>query len=259
MKKTAIYLSALLLVAVLPSCNKSSSSTPTPPANTAPTINTPNDAWGVMGVVKLQTSYTTPSYPGVPSYTIDYNIVSALAAFSDAVGSANLVDAGTVKVNDTILTKLQNNGYSFSPSGVASGSDLGLNPNSFSHFWNVSGSGSVTGFTYQHSGYLPPVGTITSSADVQTNAAYTLSVNTISNNCDSIIWIMAGPNGNVRHTTRPGVYSSTFTASEVASLGKGDNLGLVQVTPYYVMPVTINAKKYYFIKESCATKSVNLK
>ncbi len=259
MKKTAIYLSALLLVAVLPSCNKSSSSTPTPPANTAPTVNTPKDAWGVMGVVKLQTSYTTPSYPGVPSYTVDYNIGSALAAFSDAVGSANLVDAGTVKVNDSLLTKVQNNGYGYTPAGVASGSDLGLSTSAYTHNWVVSGSSSVTGFTYQHYGYLPTVGTITSSSDIQTSAAYTLSVNNISNNCDSIIWIMAGPNGNVRHTTGPGVYSNSFSASEVASLGKGDNVGLLQVTPYFVMPATINSKKYYFIKESCATKFVNLK
>lgn len=259
MKKVAIYLSAFVLAAGIHSCKKSSTSTPTAPANTAPTVNTPKDAWGVMGVVRLQTSYTTPSYPGVPSYTIDYNIGSAVAAFSDAVGSATLVDAGTVKVNDSTLTKVQNNGYGFAPTGVATGSDLGLSTSAYTHNWVVSGSSSVTGFTYQHYGYLPTVGTITSSSDVQTSAAYTLSVNNIANNCDSIIWIMAGPNGNVRHTTGPGVYSNSFSASEVGSLGKGDNVGLLQVTPYFVMPATINSKKYYFIKESCATKFVNLK
>ena len=259
MKKIITYLSAIAFAAGLNACNKSSTTTPTAPANNPPTVATPSDAWGVMGVVKLQTSYTTPSYPGVPSMSIDYNIVSALAAFSDAVGSANLVDAGAVKVNDSILTKLQNNGYAFSPKGVASGSDLGLSPSAYTHTWTVGGSGSVTGFSYQHFGYLPTVGTISSSSDIQTSSSYTLSVNNIANNCDSIIWIMSGPNGNVRHTTGPGVYSNTFSASEVGTLGKGDNVGLVQVTPYYIMPATINSKKYYFIKESCATKFVNLK
>lgn len=259
MKKAAIYLSAFFLAAGLHSCKKSSTSTPTPPANNPPTVNTPKDAWGVMGVVKLQASYTTPAYPGVPSYSIDYNVGTAVAAFSDAIGSATLVDAGTVKVNDSTLTKVQNNGYGFTPAGVAAGSDLGLSTSGYTHNWVVSGSAGVTGFTYQHYGYLPTVGSITSSSDIQTSAAYTLSVSNIANNCDSIIWIMAGPNGNVRHTTGPGVYSNSFTASEVGSLGKGDNVGLLQVTPYFVIPATINSKKYYFVKESCATKFVNLK
>jgi hypothetical protein len=259
MKKVAIYLSAFVLAAGLHSCNKGSTSTPTPPANTPPSVTAPSDAWGAMVVVKLKTAYTTPAYPGLPSQTIAYNVGTAAAVFYNAVGATTFVDAGTTKVNDSLLTKLQNNGYAFSPTGIAAGSDLGLNLNGYSHNWTVSGSSNVTALSYSHSGYLPNIGDVVSSTDVATNAAYTLTVDGTSYTADSMIWVLAGPSGHVQHVTGPGVFSNTFSASEVGTVGKGDNQGLVQVAPYFINSTTLNGKKYYFIKESCATKTVSLK
>ena len=258
MKKITIVLSTLAIVASLSSCKKDTT-TPTPPANNPPTVTTPSDAFGALLSIDLLTSFTTPAYPGVPSLNVDYNIGTASAIFTISAGATTFQDAGTVICNDSTLTKASNNGYIFSPNAVAAGSNIGLD-NSVSQFnWSVSGSAAVTSFNFSHTGTLPTIGSITSATSIPTNAAYTLAVSSTSFNADSIIWIMAGPNKNVQHVTAPGVTSSTFTAAEVASLGTGDNLGLLQVAPYRIVPFTKNGKQYYFVKERCVTKSVSLK
>ena len=257
MKKNFILLAALGVFA-LSSCNQKTTTTNNAPANNPPQVNTPSDAYGVLGVVRVLASYSTPSVPGVSSMDLDYKMGVAFAGFSTTTGSATFDDAGNVSVNDSALTKLSNNYYGFTPKGAPNGSDMGISTSSYTYNWNITGSSSVSAFTYTASGYLPGIGKINSSKEINTSSSYTVTLQTAPSNYDSVIWVMAGPSGSVSHITGPGVTSYTFTAAEVGSLGKGENSGLVQVAPYRITPFTKNGKKYYYIHESCATMFGNL-
>lgn len=256
--KKIFWAAAAFCAISISSCKKNDTTAPTTPTNNPPQVNTPSDGFGVIGVVRAQASYTTPSVPGVPSMDLDYNIGTAFAAFSTNAGATSFVDAGNVSVNDSALTKASNNSYAFAPKGASTGSDIGLNTGGSTYNWIITGSGSVTAFTYAATGTLPAIGKINSAKDINTANSYTITLSAPASNCDSIIWLMAGPSGSVQHTTAAGVSSYSFTAAEVGSLGKGDNAGLVQVAPYRVTDFTKNGKKYYYVRESCATKFVNL-
>jgi hypothetical protein len=258
MKKFLLATAALCAI-YLSSCKKNETTNPTPPANNPPQVNTPSDGYGVIGVVKAQASYTTPSVPGVPSMDIDYNIGTAFAAFSTSPGATTFVDAGNVTVNDSALTKTTTNSYAFTPKGAPTGSDIGLNTNTTTYNWTITGSSNVAAFTHTATGSLPSIGKINSAKDINTANSYTITLTANASNCDSIIWVMIGPSGNVQKITGPSTSSCTFSAAEVGSLGKGDNSGIVQVAPYRISDFTKNGKKYYYVRESCATMFVNLK
>ncbi|MCO5281486.1 MAG: hypothetical protein M9931_10600 [Chitinophagales bacterium] len=244
------------------SCKKEDSNTKTntpPNANTPPTVSTPSDAFGVLAVVRVQTAYTLPvAVPGTPS-SIMFSMGVASASFKDDVNATTLVDAGMVSVKDTVLSKVSNtNAYMFTPKGVPDGNNMGFSTNSSSFNWVVSGSSNVPAFNYTATGNFPVVGELTNSKDINTANSYTASLSTIPVYCDSVIWLMAGPSGSVQHVTPP-QSSYTFTATEVGSLGKGDNVGLVQAAGFRITPFTKNSKKYYHVHEACATMSVSLK
>lgn len=259
MRKLFFAITVLGLLGTV-SCNKSNTnSTPTPPANKPPQVTTPSDAQGIIGVARVLASYSTPSVPGVPAMDFDYKMGLAFAYFSDNFGSGTFYDAGNISVIDSALTKAANNTYNYTPTGTPSGNDMGLNTSYNSYLWKVSGSSNVPGFTYSASGSLPGIGKINSSKDINTSSSYTVTLASAPSNCDSIIWLMVGPSGSAQHTTGPSVSSYTFTAAEVGSLGKGDNVGLVQVAPYRINAFLTNGKKYYYVRESCATMFGNLK
>jgi hypothetical protein len=252
---------ALLLAITVSSCKKddNKNNQPTPPANTPPQVNTPGDGYGVLGVARVLTNFSTSSAPGVPSMEFDYIMGLAFAGFKDSPNANTFLDAGNVVVNDSALAKSANNYYSFTPKGAPNGNDMGLNTTLSTYNWSVSGSSSVAGFTYVASGNLPGIGKIKSSKDVNTSSSYTITLSAPATNCDSVLWIMIGPKGSVQHTTAPNTSSYTFSASEVGSIGKGDNMGLLQVAAYRVNDFSQNGKKYYYVRESVATLSVNLK
>lgn len=259
MKK--LFLSSLTLgVLLFSSCNKNeNSSTPTSPSNAPPKINAPSDADGIMGVVKSVVSMSTPSYPGVPAQDYEIEMGLAFASFFDNPGSGNLVDAGNITCQDSVLEKVANHAYNFAPKGAPSTDGAGIATTLSRYSWNVSGGSSVSAFTYNSTLPLPKVERLNSSKDVNTSEAYTASLSVYPLNCDSIVWLMAGPNGSVVHIRPAGGTSYTFTAAEVGSLGKGDGVGMVQAAPFKLTPFTKNGKKYYHVTESCVTMMVNLK
>lgn len=243
------------------SCNKNTNTnTKSNALNTPPQVNTPSDAYGVLGVIRVQTSYTTPvSVPGVTFPPVDFNMGTAIAYFTNSAGATTFVDAGNVSVSDSVLTKSSENSYAFTPKGTPDGSDLGIATSGVSNYnWNISGSSNVPAFNKSLSGVMPVMGRITSSDNVTTSSSYTISLPSVPTNCDSVIWVMIGPSGSVNHITIPQL-SYTFSAAEVGTLGKGDNIGIVQAAAYRVTDFTQNSKKYYYIRETCSTKSVSLK
>jgi hypothetical protein len=70
---------------------------------------------------------------------------------------------------------------------------------------------------------------------------------------------VSGPNASIQKVRAANTQSCTFTAAEMGTLGKGDNSGLLQIAPYRLTSSTQNGKKYYFVKETCVSKFVNLK
>lgn len=260
MKKLFFSLLAFGLFAVT-SCNKTNNNTtPSSSLNTPPQVNTPSDAYGALGVIRVQTTFSTPAtVPGITIPPIDFDMGTAVAFFSNSTGSSTFVDAGNISVQDSALTKASNNAYAFTPKGVPDGSDMGIATSGVSTYnWKVSGSSDVPAFNQSLSGTMPVIGRISSSDNVTTSNSYTVSVASLPTNCDSVIWVMHGPSKSITHITAPQL-SYTFTAAEVGSLGKGDNAGIVQAAAYRVTSFTQNAKKYYYIRETCSTKSVSLK
>lgn len=86
--------------------------------------------------------------------------------------------------------------------------------------WTVAGSGNVPAFNYYHNAYVPTIGTLTSTTDIQTSGAYTISVASISG-ADSVVFVLAGPDASIQKVKAGNTTSCTFTAAEVATLGKG--------------------------------------
>lgn len=257
MKRKLLAVLPLAAMLAVTSCNEGANA-PTPPANEPPKVTTPGDGYGVLGVVRVNGVYSTPSYPGVPSYDVEYTIGTAIAGFWATAGGTTYVPAGNVTVNDSALAQ-SNNAYAFQPKGVAAGDDIGLNTYAGQFYWNVTGSSDVEAFTYSGPCCLPNVGKITSDKDITTSAAYTVTLDSYISGGDSVIWILAGPDATITHTTGVGVNSHTFTAEEVGSVGKGDGAGLIQVAPYKITDFTANSKKYYYVRESVTYAFVNLK
>jgi len=249
MKKNVLIIAALVAtLATVSSCKKETTAPP-PPSNTAPTVNPPSDADGALVLVNTLT-YNSTSVPGFGNIVTKIELGVAGAWF----GAANaFVDAGVVKCQDSLLAKQTNNAYVFVPKSLT-----GLDKSSNTK-WEVAGAGSVTGFTYTHNASFPTVDSIENAVDVNTANAFTLSAKGFVSNSDSVIFVVSGPNASVLKVKASNAKSCDFSAAEMGTLGKGDNSGLLQIAPYRLTSSTQNGKKYYFVKETCVSKFVNLK
>lgn len=240
----------LAITVSISSCKKKDSTTnQTAPQNTTPTASTPSNADGAFAAVK---TLTVSSYAG---YNTTINVGTAVSWF----GTQNsYVDGGTVKCNNNTLSKQSNNAYIFtpaqtSPTGIDFSGDVS---------WDISGNSSnaVPPFTKTDAGVFPSVDGISQTDDVSTSSAFTLSASS-SVIGDSVMFVVAGPNGHVLKTKGPNTSSCDFTAAEMGTLGTGSNVGLLQIAPYTIHYDNTAApgKNYYFVKETVVSKIVNLK
>ncbi len=250
MKNTSLLIATCVATSFLWSCAKTNP-TPTPPAASTPTVATPSDAFGAFIAVK---TITEQNVPIVGIQTIE--IGTAVGGFYSTAGSGTWVDGGSLKVDDTTLTKQSNNTYLYQ---MGQSNPTGLEFN-YSTKWTIGGStaNSIPAFNYTHSATMPSLGTLTSAKDITVASDYTISTTTTSYS-DSVIFIISGPNGSINKVKVGGTRTCLFTAAELATLGKGDNAGLVQIAPYRVASSTQAGKKYYFIKETVLSTFVNLK
>lgn len=183
--------------------NNTNNPPPPPPPNNPPAPTIYYD--GVVSAVRSRV--VTVMDIGFGPTTTSVFTEAASAAFKDG-SSNNIADAGTVKVNDSILSKYSNNVYMFTKSN----SD---NTNSFTNFynnnitWNIGGNTStgVPSFTY----LMPGGGVPQPSWNWTTTAkAPTVSIsngfvfkNMYNSSFDSIMIQIIGGGGNVFQKVLP--------------------------------------------------------
>ncbi len=251
MKRSLLFSLGLSCLVVISACKKDdeddddNTPTVTTPANPMPT---PDDADGVCVSIKSASVVDAPIVG--PQTTF---IGLAVAAFPNSSGT--FLEAGTVTCNSSGLTKNDNNSYTFTPNANnPSGIDF-----SNSNDWDVSGAGSITGFSYSNSTDIPEIGDITADGTVNTGSSLNLGIdmgnsNTDLHGADSIYYGVYGPDGQLIHATGGGTTSHTFTASQMATVGAGT--GFVQVAAVTFNQQNLSGQTIYFVNEGVLTKSV---
>ena len=212
----------------------------------APTQNTDTDptpsfpmADATLVAVDTKTTQETPLG------TFDIFIGTAVGLFFDA--NQNLLDAGTVSINGSTLTKNSNNSYTYLPS-VTEPEGLSFTTGTD---WDVSGSSDFPAFTASPGFDFPSVGDISGGDIVDRSADYTISISSVSD-ADSIIYVISG----VTKTTAGNVTSCTFSADELAVAPAGP--GIIQAAPYAFDDQEFSDKTVYFVKEKVVSKSVTI-
>lgn len=247
-----IWSLALVTAVFAVGCSEEGDDTP-PPASNTPTNFTPTvgGATGVLAAIKVSTETTVPIIGTTTTF-----MGMAVAAFPDGSG---YLDAGTVQVNGTALTKQSNNTYVSVPSATnITGIDFdgGID-------WSVAGSTSVTGFTHSQSSYVPEIGAITgagTTVDVDNNVTIGIdmaSLYTDISGADSLYFGLYGPGGDLVYRIVPNNSSNrnqTFTPTELSGVGKGS--GYIQIAAWDIEMSTKNGEDYAFIREGVITKSV---
>lgn len=236
----------LALVVFSTSCGKDDDDddTQTPNQPTATTIPPIDDADGIMVALK------TIAFINQLGFETEVPTNTAVAAFGN-MQTGDFVDVGAVDVDGNVLTKYENDSYVFTPSVTnPNGIEFGTN-----FTWNVAGGNGFAAFDHTVNMPFPSVGKITSATGTISSASpYTLSVQNVAGS-DSVIFQIAGANGTNVLVTKVGNPSShTFTAAEVASVGKGT--AIIQVAAYRMDNATKGGKNIYFINETVVTEFV---
>lgn len=212
----------------------------------ATTIPPIDEADGVMVAIK------TVSFVTQFGFEVETYINTAVAAFGD-FQNEQLVDVGTVDLDANVLEKVDNNAYVLTPSATnPTGPDFGS-----SFDWNVTGGSGFGAFSHTVNFGFPSIGKITSATgNISSASPYTLSIESIAA-ADSVIYQIAGSNGtNVLVTKVGNSTSHTFTAAEVASVGKGT--GIIQVAAYTYDSSVEGGKTIYYVNESVVTDFVEI-
>lgn len=225
------------------SCNTDDTpDTPTDPASNPPTP-TFGVGYGTLAAVKAITTFD-PGF-GVPVQEIVLGLGSA--GFTNAMDYSNLIDAGTLTLEGTTLTKADNNAYYNSPTQTnPTGIDFSGNPS-----WEVSGSAGVPAFSHTTNIGFPTLGSITSATTIPATGDYVLTVSNVSG-ADSVYYMMGG----VVHIEAGTATSSTFNEAEIDGMGSGTNF--MQVAPYRWEMATYSGKDFYFVTESVKTQSITI-
>lgn len=250
--KRLTYLTVLTLLALVTSvssCKKDEDATPTAPTNSTPTVSPPSDADGAFVAIKTISFQTVPIIGQV-----EVELGTAAAWFGTGT---TFVDGGTVDCNTKALTKQSNNAYVFTPS---SSDATGIDFSSGSADWTISGNSgnAVPAFSFNHCCSYPDVNGITANDNISVSSDYTLTATGAVTGADSVIFVMAGPDNHIVKIKPAGTSSCLFTAAELATLGTGSNVGLLQIAPYSWTSTIESGKKYYFIKETVVSKFVSL-
>lgn len=237
-----LTLSAALFTSLfIAGCTKSedsTSGTPSTPNSSTPSI-TISDGYGAMAAVK------TVSYTTVAGYTVPVEVNTAVAAFPSSPGGS-LVDAGSVSLNNKMLTKTANNAYVYQTM---------TDPLVFNQFaWVVSGSGAVPAINYtddkpmaDFSGYNSLPSTVTKASGL------TISLGSAITGADSVYVILSDyNNGYILKRVGGSAAECTFSAAELTKLAAGQ--GIIQVCPWNYKSEDISSKKFYFINEAAYTK-----
>lgn len=248
MKMTWNWALLLLLAGAvtLSSCKKDEDEEPTPDptpsTSSVPTTPVFSNADGALWAVNSITITTMPIVGEV-----DTEIGIAVGAFANEGNFDDLVNVGTVKVDDQSLTRNTNNSYTLTPgltnpSGIEYGNIVD---------WEVTGGGDFGAFTYSSNIAWPTLTPITSGETVSKSAGYTLTVNSVSN-ADSVLFLV----GSVVKTIPGNATSCTFSADELSGLSNGTSVATV--APYASTPQTLGGKTIYVGKEAVRTRTITI-
>jgi hypothetical protein len=240
-------LSALVLAACDPSDVVPTDPEPSPaPSSTT----TPSFESGDGVIVALITRTTTAT----PIGSMDVNLGTGVAVFGD-IASATFSNAGTVTLNGTALTRNANNSYAYIPSATnVTGIDFTSNIKwvvetpSFTYDAAVSGKG------------MPRVsGAITfTGSSLNASESFTLAVSGTIVNADSVYFQINGPNKSILKRMGSSATSVTFTADEMASLGKSVGCSMT-IAPWNHEMKTLGGKSIHVVNELALSKVVEIK
>lgn len=124
--------------------------------------------------------------------------------------------------------------------------------------WNIAGGNgfpSVNGLANLYP--FPSTKEINeSSSTISGSAAYTLSHNGSINNADSSYFAIHGPDGTVIKRMDGSATEATISASEMASVGKGD--AVLQIASFKIQTDASTGKTFHMVNESVASKIVTI-
>ncbi len=229
----------MALSLVVTSCDKDEEE-PEQPQQTAPTNNIT-----VPGADATLIAVKSNSLTETPIGTFPIEIGTAVAVFFE--NQTNFIDVGTVKLNQSALSKYDNNSYVFTP-GLTEPTGLDL---SGSISWEVAGNASFSGFSYTPTNTFPNVGNITSAGTVTKSDGYTISIAEISG-ADSILYQIGG----VVKMQAGNIVNCQFTSAELSGLSNGTNVAQAAALNY--KQETLDGKNVYFLKEAVSTKTVTI-
>ncbi|MBL7713435.1 MAG: hypothetical protein JNL13_13265 [Chitinophagaceae bacterium] len=250
-----IFALAFVAASTLAACSKDEATpgpSPTPdPKPTPSSTATPSYGSGDGAVVALLTRTTTSSF-GVE---VDMDLGTGVAVFGNLATGA-YTDAGKITLNGTELAKQANNSYVFipgvsKPTGIDLGSDIK---------WVVT----TPSFTYDASSAaggrgMPKAGKIDGSYTfVDISKDFTLSVSGTITKSDSVYFQINGASKSILKRMAAGTTSVTFTASELAGLGKTAG-GSVTVAPWNHEEQSLGGKKIHVINELALSRTVEIK
>jgi hypothetical protein len=250
-----LFTLAVAAVTTMASCSKDEASpTPTPAPDPKPTASataTPAYGSGDGAVVALLTRTTTTSF----GMEVDMDLGTGVAVFGNLATGA-YVDAGKITLNGTELARQSNSSYLFIP-GVAqpTGIDLGSDIK-----WVVT----TPSFTYDASSAaggrgMPKAGKIDGTyTSVDISKDFTLAVSGTITKSDSVYFQINGVSKSILKRMAAGTTSVTFTASELAGLGKTAG-GSVTIAPWNHEEKTLGGKKIHVINELALSRTVEIK
>lgn len=214
---------------------------PTPTTESAPTTPTIEGADASLWAIR---SASTQSVGGM---TIDINIGLAVAAFSEGANFETLTDVGTVEVDGNMLTKQENNAYTFTPSQTdPTGLDFDNTVN-----WEITGGNGFQPFNTSMTITFPEVSEITSGTTVSKSAGYTLTVNEVTYS-DSVLFMI----GDVIKYIPGNAESCTFTSAELSGLSNGASVATV--AGFSATPTVSDGKTIYHGRETVQTTSITI-
>lgn len=187
----------------------------------------------------------------VAGQPFNVDIETAVAAFYNGSNTGNLIDGGSVKVNNFDLTKNDNNSYVYSSN---TNLDLGFDNGSN---WTVVGAGSVPAISYNHTNKFPKFSGTLPTAITRANGL-TIDLTGKISGADSVyVFVASGDKSFTKHLgSNPG--SVTITAAELADL-PASTTGIVEVIPFHFKKQTIGGKQIAFIKEYAAVATIEIK
>lgn len=239
----------------LASCSKDEATptpTPTPdPKPTASTTATPTYGSGDGAVVALLTRTTSTSL----GMEVDVDMGTGVAVFGNLATGA-YTDAGKITLNGTELAKQANSSYLFIP-GIAQPKGIDLSS-------DIKWVMTTPSFTYDASSAaggrgMPKAGKIEGGyTSVEISKDFTLAVSGTITKSDSVYFQINGASKSLLKRMAAGTTSVTFTASELAGLGKTAG-GSVTIAPWNHEEKTLGGKKIHVINELALSRTVEIK